>query len=213
MIRINIVTEGRTEEKFVTNVLSPYLADKEIFLTPRNIGRGNSYDKIKFNVIQWLKEDQTAWVTTMFDLYGQNDSFPGYLENKNKNPYEKIIAIESAFKADIDAENLENWKFIPYFQLHEFEAYLFSDTLIMESWLNLDYTFQTGSFQQIRDQFDSPEHINDSVLTAPSKRILSIIPSYSKVADGVLISEDIGIDKIRQECRHFNEWLTNIENL
>jgi len=213
MIRINIVTEGRTEEQFVNRVLFPYLIDKEIIITPRNIEIGTNYQRLKFNVEQWLKEDKTTWVTTMIDLYGLNEEFPGYREHRHQQPYDKVQAIERAFKNEIDRLELDNYRFIPYFQLHEFEAYLFSDTNNLETWLSLDYKFRPGTFQLIRNAFQTPEHINDSILTAPSKRILNIVPSYSKVADGNLIAEDIGIDNIRRECIHFNNWITQLENL
>lgn len=213
MIRLNIITEGHTEEQFVNKVLYPYLFGRDIIVTPRNLETGTNFQKLKFNIVQWLKEDRTAWLTTMIDLYGLNDEFPGYAENKHRQPYNKVREIEAALKREIDLLGLSNYRFIPYYQLHEFEAYLFSNPGIMEVWLSLDYEFQQGSFQQIRNSFRTPEHINDSVETAPSKRIIQVVPSYSKVADGNLIAEDIGIDTIRRECSHFDEWLTRLENI
>jgi len=213
MIRLNIITEGHTEEQFVNKVLYQYLFERDIIVTPRNLETGNNFKKLKFNIVQWLKHDPTAWVTMMIDFYGLNDDFPGYAAHKHRQSYDKVNAVEQALKQEIDHEGLDNYRFIPYYQLHEFEAYLFSNPRLMEDWLGLDYEFRHGSFQRIRDNFPTPEHINDSVLTAPSKRILQIVPSYSKVADGTLIAEDIGIDTIRRECFHFNEWLTRLENI
>ncbi len=44
--------------------------------------------------------------------------------------------------------------------------------------------------------------------------IKPIIPkNYDKVDDGLFILKEIGLDKIRQECPHFNSWLTQLENL
>jgi hypothetical protein len=57
------------------------------------------------------------------------------------------------------------------------------------------------------------EDINDSPHTAPSKRITHVVPSYNKTAEGITIASDIGLQKIRQECPHFNAWLTQLENL
>ena len=213
MKRINIVTEGLTEERFVSFVLCPYLAEKNIFVTPRNINCGNNFDRLKFNVVQWLKEDRTSWVTTMVDLYGLNDDFPGYKSYKGKQPIEKVRGIENEFKVVIDSLKLINKKFVPYFQLHEFEAYLFSDTAIMEKLLKLEHSFKPGIFQAIRKKFETPEHINDSVFASPSKRILKVLPMYIKSADGILIAKNIGVNKIRKECSHFNEWITKLENL
>jgi hypothetical protein len=213
VIRINIICEGATEENFVSKVLYPYLILKNISVTPRNIATGSNYGKLKFNVIQWLKEDKDAWLTTLIDLYGIGNKFPGYEKSKMVNPFQKVENIEKAFKDDIENTGLSARKFIPYFQLHEFEAILFSDCKVLEEYLSLDYNFVAGSLQKIRDAFESPEHINDSPQTAPSKRIKAIVPPYEKIADGILIAEAINLDTVRRECAHFNNWLTIIETL
>jgi hypothetical protein len=36
---------------------------------------------------------------------------------------------------------------------------------------------------------------------------------YSKVDDGILLLKEIGLDTLRNECPHFNEWLNKLENL
>ncbi|MHB1654173.1 MAG: DUF4276 family protein [Desulfitobacteriaceae bacterium] len=63
--------------------------------------------------------------------------------------------------------------------------------------------------------FSSPEHINEGFVTAPSKRIGSLIPEYldSKRIAGPLVAKEIGLEKIRQKCRHFNDWLRSLEAL
>lgn len=213
MIRVNVVCEGSTEENFVSKVLYPYFILKNIFVTPRNIGTGSSYDKLKFNVQQWLKEEPRSWVTTLIDLYGMGKRFPAYNESKNLSAYHKVAHIEQALKEDIDKLQLDKRRFIPYVQLYEFEAILFSECDIFEEFLSLDYEFPINSLHSIRSQFETPEHINDNPLTAPSKRIKAIIPSFDKPFDGIIIAEAIGLDIIRKECKHFNEWLVKLENL
>jgi len=89
----------------------------------------------------------------------------------------KVLAVEAAVKADIDKEGLDTRQFIPHFQLHEFEALLFSEPEMLEEWLSLDREVKPGTFKSIRDGFASPEHINDNPNTAPSKRILKEVPS------------------------------------
>lgn len=213
MIRINIICEGSTEENFISKILYPHFILKNILVTPRNIKTGSSYGKLKANVIQWLKEDSAAYVSTLLDIYGMGNKYPGYEESKAMEPYAKAIAIEQAFKSDIENADLSVYRFIPHFLLHEFGALLFSDCAILEEFLSLDYNFPSGALQNIRNKFETPEHINDSPLTSPSKRILSVIPSYEKVADGILIAEAISLDKLRAACHHFNNWLTTLENL
>lgn len=65
----------------------------------------------------------------------------------------------------------------------------------------------------IRRAFPSPEHINDGPKTAPSKRILQCCPAYEKPFHGSLIAIDIGIDRIRKECRHFDAWVRRLEDI
>ena len=213
MIRINIICEGTTEENFVSKVLYRHFILKNILVTPRNIGTGSSYGKLKVNVIQWLKEDPGAYVTTLIDIYGMGNKYPGYEENRDLVAYQKATALEQAFNQDIEETGISVYRFIPHFQLHEFEAILFSDCAVLEDFLSLDYNFPSGSLQNIRDKFASPEHINDSPLTAPSKRILAVIPTYEKVADGILIAEAISLETMRTQCVHFGSWLTKLENL
>jgi hypothetical protein len=59
-----------------------------------------------------------------------------------------------------------------------------------------------------------PENINDSSITAPSKR-LDILSNnrFKKTTTGITIAKEIGLQKIREKCPIFNEWLTKIENL
>jgi len=69
------------------------------------------------------------------------------------------------------------------------------------------------ALERIRSGFPSPEHINDSEDTAPSKRIKRILPEYSKTLNGIEIAKRIGVDRIAEECRHFKAWLDGIKAL
>jgi Domain of unknown function (DUF4276) len=216
MIRIHIICEGTTEYNFVNKVLYPYFILRGKELIPHNLRGGFNYERLKHNVKQWLNYEQSAYVTTMIDLYGANRRYPQYIETLNLPALEKIVRIETAIKQDVlSSAILHNDKFIPYLQLHEFEALLFSNPTLMEEWFSLEYTIKKGCFQEIRDKYETPEDINDSPHTAPSKQILAIVPAYQdmKTSEGILIAEDIGLTKLREECTHFNNWLTQLENL
>ena len=62
-------------------------------------------------------------------------------------------------------------------------------------------------------EFDTPEDINDSPTTAPSKRIKRLIPSYRKRLDGPPLAAEIGLNGIRSECPRFDAWLHRLESL
>ncbi len=102
-------------------------------------------------------------------------------------------------------------RFVPFVMMHEFEAMLFSDcptfaTAIGQSDLS-------PSLQAIRDNFASPEEIDDSPDTAPSKRIEALHPAYQKPTMGLLAAQSIGLQAIRNECPHFAAWLHRLETL
>ena len=69
------------------------------------------------------------------------------------------------------------------------------------------------SFQGIRDQFASPEEIDDSPETAPSKRVASLVAGYQKPLLGIRAALEIGLDAMRRECPHFATWLSRLEAL
>lgn len=222
-VRLNFVVEGQTEETFVNQVLRPHLAERRIWAyvrcveTSRKHGRkhrggGRSYGLAKNDITRWLKEDQNpdARFTTMFDLYALPRNFPGYeAAGQVNDPRQRVEALESALKDDID-----DWRFIPYVQLHEFEALLLADPQKMEVQF-------PGSDDGIRrlvetaSHFESPEHIDDGRDTAPSKRISNMIPEYygQKASAGPLVAGYIGLAALRSKCEHFGEWLNRLESI
>jgi Domain of unknown function (DUF4276) len=95
--------------------------------------------------------------------------------------------------------------------LHEYEGLLFSDPVAFAS--SIYKPNLAEPFQAIRNQFQSPEDINDDPNTAPSKRVLELYPSYRKLLDGTRAAQAVGIVSIRRECPHFNDWVTRLESL
>ena len=146
----------------------------------------------------------------MFDLYALPEDFPGMsISKKFADPYEKIKTIEKAFANDLGSE-----RFIPYIQLYEFEALLFSDITKM----GIYFLNREKEIKQLRNlcaSFVSPEHINDNPDTAPSKRIERTIPGYhdAKPIAGPLVATAIGFATIRAKCHHFNQWISCLESL
>ena len=69
-----------------------------------------------------------------------------------------------------------------------------------------------AGLQKVRDQFPTPEDINDSPITAPSKRVMDLVPGYEKPLLGTLAALQIGLGRIRQECPHFDAWVARLES-
>ena len=168
-----------------------------------------SYEKVKKDITLWLKQDKSedARFTTILDLYALPNDFPRFNEAKKLECYQKIEYLENAFFDDINDP-----RFIPYIQLHEFEALI----LVQPEKLSErfpDYENEIQELSNVCHSFSSPELINQGVNTAPSKRIFQFVPTYEKVSAGSLIIQKIGLLKIREKCPHFDRWLTHLEGV
>lgn len=220
MIRVHVLVEGQTEETFVEKVMQPHFNRLDVYLFPRRIGkRGHKggvgeYDRARDDILRTLRQEAGTFCTTMFDYYGMPpDSWPKR-EEANHRPFaQKAIMVEAAILADISAplgNGFNCSRFVPYVQMHEFEALLFSDPRVLAAGLKLP---DDAPVQRIREQFHCPEEINDSYQTAPSKRIKGLNKGYDKVRQGVLISQNIGLDVMRAQCPHFSGWIQKLEGL
>jgi hypothetical protein len=231
MIRLHVIAEGQTEEEFVNSVLSFHLGTFDISTDvrcvetgrrranprvgqPARIYRGGLIDfpRARKDIILWMKEDQNddAYFTTMFDLYALPEDFPGFSDaRKQADPYRRVSELESAFGTDISHR-----RFIPYIQLHEFEALILSDpTKFIPRFV--EHADKIDDLVAICSGVASPELINDGAESAPSKRIIKYIPDYagSKASAGPLIAKRIGLESIREKCPHFSNWVERLEKL
>lgn len=225
MPRLYLLAEGQTELTFADTVLKPHLAGAGIFLHPpvliaharkkRTVHRGGGrrYVPMKNDILRFLAQERgrDVFFTTMIDLYAIHADLPGLEEAEKLRhmPQQRTEALEQAF-----ADDIRDDRFIPYIQLHEYEAYLFSDP----AWFGFFYDHhekQIARLQEIADSYASPELIDDGPDTAPSKRIIAEIPDYrsAKTAVGPQVAELIGLNAIRGKCPHFAAWLNRLENL
>lgn len=220
MTRVYIVVEGPTEELFVKDVLAPVLWPRRVYLTPIILGvpghKGGrtNYARVKKDVLVQLKQDRSAYCSTMLDFYGLGRGFPGTPLPPNLSSLDKVNHIEHAVREDFIAQAPDlrpDVRFLPYLQLHEYEGLLFSDPVAFAN--GIYQSNLSSQFQSIRQGFPTPEDINDSPNSAPSKRVLRLYPSYNKPLDGTRAAKAVGIDKIRGECPHFREWVERLEAL
>jgi hypothetical protein len=220
MVRVNIICEGQTEETFVQEVLYHFFVSKSIYLNPILIGKpghkGGYFTFGRFvKDLRPLLSDANAYCTTLLDFYGLPSDFPGRekartmtnIEEKSQCVTQSLV--DALREKKISADSLR--RFIPYVQMYEFEGLLFSDCHSLAS--AIDQPLLARKFKEIREGFPSPEDINDSKITAPSKRILEIYRSYNKPIHGSLAIIEIGLDTIRRECKLFDRWLQQIEAL
>lgn len=227
MRRLLVHVEGETEEFFVHQILAPYLYSfGYVNVSPRLIGNARQRDRrggirgwnsVRADILKHLKQDRTCISTIMVDYYALPQSgdkaWPGRAQASSLPFPQKASTIEIALMQDIAQELGEGFHpihFIPYIMMHEFEGLLFSDCTRFAEGI-----FQTQlapAFQSIRDEFATPEEINDSPITAPSKRVLGLFPAYTKPLNGVDAVKNIGLETIRKECPLFRVWLEKLQN-
>ena len=220
MTSVIVICEGRTESTIVKNIIAPEVALKDVFLSPVRIGRklrrgGNvTFGRLASNVRDQLHNNRNTYCTTFMDFYGIDSDFPGKKEaNWKSSLSDKQRTVCNAL-ADELAQSLDEGpmqRFIPYVQMHEFEGLLFSDPSQLASAMRRPGL--TQQFWAIRNDFATPEHIDDSPATAPSKRIQKLYPQYRKVQMGERAARAITLETIRRECPLFDAWIKRLERL
>ena len=222
-IVINILCEGQTEERFVKSVLKKHLRAIGLVVKCRLLrakGGMIGYEQVKRDLACWVKENswrkgERHYYTTMFDFYALPKDFPGYTSaDQKQDPYLQVETLENAFAQDLCIPN-----FIPYIQLHEFEALLFCG---IESICEI-YPRNRKSICSLENVLSkeyqgNPELIDSGASTAPSKRIVAAVEAerryrYNKPLSAEQVTAKTGIVKLKRMCRHFREWLERIESI
>lgn len=206
MKRVLVLVEGQTEERFVKDVLSPYLLSSNIVLIPTIVETkkvlggeshkgGGDFSKIKADVLSLLNDTNAVAVTTLFDFYG----FPK-IPNVDVVAYQNIAPLEQAIEAQFNHQ-----RFKAYLQKHEFEAFLFIEPeLTAKAALKQQ---QADLIKEHRNQFNHVEEINLGKDTAPSKRLMVAIGRYNKPRIGAKVTQELGIARLMQECPKFADWV------
>lgn len=220
MIRVHVICEGQTEEMFVNEVMATQLVSHGVHLLPSLVGKpGHKGGDLRFarlftDLRARLLSDRSAYCTTLFDFYGLPPKFPGKAAARRKRSHvDQAQCVLEAVTAELRTELGEQplRRFIPYVQMYEFEGLLFSDPNRFAEAIN--ETALAEDFRLIRDEFTTPEEINDDPQTAPSKRISSLFHGYEKPLYGTLAAIEIGLDAIRQQCPLFDRWVKRLEAL
>lgn len=140
-------------------------------------------------------------VVLILDYYGLDGSFKSHLPDQQKDWNVRLIAIQDRLEQDIN-----NPRFRFRLQVHEFEAYLFSEPEVVAD--HFGKSEKLAELNTILDNFgNDPEAINDDPQNAPSKRLSLIFPTFSKgkTSDGLLIAQKTGVAAIRGKCRRFDQ--------
>lgn len=216
MKRIEIIVEGPAEMTFVNEVLAPYIYRKleyKCLVMPILIHLGQSggkggfvnYMHLRNDVMRSLKSNDSELIVTTFVDYfriPKNRMPERELWMDEQNHYTQVRMMEDAMARDINDR-----RFIPYIQMHEFEALLFSSKRGFATYWTEN---QVEKVQKVIDAFACPEDINTNPTGAPSKRLLTINPSYNKVVDGNIVALEVGVETMLDTCPKFRRWVENL---
>lgn len=223
MKRLFIIVEGETEERFLRKVLYNDFIQKGIhieaqqWLTNRKLGiggGGSNFDLIENHLRRLMsryQHNKDVFISVMIDLYafpkGGNTIYDEEV-SRQQNGRSKALLLQDKMNNRMQYQN-----FIPYVQLHEYEALLLSKPDALLSF----YTDKVQEVEKLKAEISGkqPEEINETPEGAPSKRIIKYLPRYEKqkTTAGVTTAEKIGLPFLRDNCPHFNDWVTKLENI
>jgi hypothetical protein len=123
----------------------------------------------------------------------------------------RMDALEHSMLQSIDSQFQH--RFIPYLQLHEFEGLLFNDIEVIKSQIPPGDLVGMEELEKTFADHNNPEMINNNKSTSPSHRLQRIIRGYNKIVYGDILSETIGLERIRAKSPRFNNWITRLETL
>ncbi|MGW4031892.1 DUF4276 family protein [Streptomyces sp. NPDC004838] len=216
MRQIHALVEGATEERVVTQIFQPALAERGVWLTPivlttgRTAGGSNykggvsKWSKIEREIRNLLRNSGVSMVTTLLDFYGLPSDTPGRADLPSGDPYARVRHLESAM-----GHSIGDARFLPFIALHETEAWVLAAAKELS-----DMAEAPKLADQLQTQVKTaggPELVDDGPDTAPSKRILKAYPAYSKVVEGPYAIELLGLPALRAVCPHLDSWLTRLE--
>jgi hypothetical protein len=224
MKRLYLTVEGQTEAAFATTVLTPHLANFNVFLNPprftglhrRRRGRIpqggllNTFAHALSDMQTWLKEDGSADArfSMMVDLYSLPNDYPGYAAGMAMpTGRQKADALQQSL-----AQVMADARFVPYLQCHEFEALVLVDPQRIGTF----YDVTNAQMQALCEEcaaFATAEDINLGQQSHPKYRIQQRVQGYDENVAGPLLAEYIGLATLREQCPHFGEWLTQLERL
>lgn len=214
-----VLVEGQTEQRFIREVLAPYMAVQGIYLTPIVLSKQGQkggdvrFSRAKNDIREHLWQRPDTCITLMVDYYGIKSDWPGYVKSREQTNHTnkaKIINQATAMEVtQLFPNQRPTRRFIPYVSMHEIEALYFSNPDCLASHLGVE----RKRIDQILREYPNPEAINDDFSTTPSRRLESLSRRFKKISTGIAIAQEVGISRMREVCSLFDTWLTELESL
>ncbi|HBJ86933.1 MAG TPA: hypothetical protein DDZ88_24360 [Verrucomicrobiales bacterium] len=234
MSRVSVycLVEGFSEANLVKRLLAPHLSRHGVdvfapMVTTRrdrkagkvHKGGGSSFQPYRNDLERLIKQwrgKPEVWITTLMDVYGLPSDFPGRTEGYALQDHHAKAAFLEKKMHEV-ANGLGAPRFIPHLALHEFETLLLADVTALGT-LFLDKEHEIQQLAQDIAAFPDVEAINHTPQGSPSNRIAQRIPVYDRYkandqSGAINVLEVVGLDMLREHCRHFDAWITRLEML
>lgn len=226
MNELVVLAEGETEQTFVRDQLAAHLVVHGTTAWAVLPGKHRCHGGVKKwgvarrDIIHTLRERR--YCSTMFDYYALPDDWPGREKAKKLPWYDRASHVEQEIHKDIVlamGESFDSKFFIPYIQLHEFEALAFAN---VEALASVTQPLSGLTLSELIERYTEivmvsgagyPEAINDSYETCPSRSIKKVVTAYRKRVHGPIVTSRTGLEVLRERCDHFASWLTRLEDI
>lgn len=224
--RVLVVVEGPTENIVLRKLVAPHLGARGIFIHPKIIGestgKGGSitFSRLVSDMVNLHLQEPGVIVTSFVDYYGRQGTWPSEAAAKTKGLSAAAMAttLESDLKTAITAHPRltgARLRLLPYIQVHELEALLYAQPELLAK----EVFGEAEKEALLKADLAGLAHcemLNDSTITAPSKRLENHFGVYKKgrgnTSHARLFAEKANLATIRQACPRFNEWIGRLEN-
>ena len=94
-VEVIVLVEGQTEQKFIKEILAPYLQAKNIYLTPTIVSKPGQkggdvrFDRVMDDIGRHLKQRSNTFLTLLIDYYGIKGDWPGLDEARQQATHER----------------------------------------------------------------------------------------------------------------------------
>ena len=224
MKRLYLTVEGQTEAAFASRVLTPHLAELQclpLSSTFHGLASPSSWSNSprRASAHVWTCFGRYADVAQGRSVVGRSFFDDGRSlfapkrlsgicgRNGQATGREQANALQQSLATEVG-----DTRFIPYLQVHEYEALVLVDPRRIASIYEVADA-QIEALCQECSAYPTPEQINDGQHSHPKYRIQQRVSDYDENVAGPLLAEDIGLPTLRERCPHFGEWLTRLEQL
>jgi hypothetical protein len=214
--QVAIVVEGQTESAFVTEILAPYLQAMEVYVTPVIVKTSRLADGTTFkgggmwkhyenDIRGLLKATHLDRVSILVDFYAYPKDGPGV--DCCARPHQSRRCVDLRIAAMAAA--IGDPRFLAHVVLHEFETWVIASATGTSHVLG-DEAVAKSLQAEARSVNGDVELLNDSLATAPSKRVQKCWSDYDNVTGGIEVIREAGLPAVMERCPGLKAWVDQL---